>query len=287
LSSNYQLPGIFSSNALKPQVSAYYGLILYGFVLILSVIMLILAGIKIAGQNRVHKSFFTFIWIFVAPIVINLTYVFDKLGGAFNLNIVNSQQSVIMSVVGYTIAAIAINLFILKIINFRERIKRIIIILAYIQGAILVVLDIALIVLYLTNANSDVFDALTAVGGLLTILAMIFTIIALIIESTRTASKMIRLRLRLAVTGTLFVLLEGLGNAISVIFELIGLDPQRIMINLVVPGIAIVGYTTYIMGYYFTLFPPVWLQKITGVIPPSFLELVQKEEQLRKATEVS
>ncbi|MCF2143090.1 MAG: hypothetical protein K9W42_05265 [Candidatus Heimdallarchaeota archaeon] len=274
-------------NSFKEMSEQYYGMIVYIAILTIAIVIFFVASIRIIINSQKQKSFYSLILIFVAPIVINIAYLFDKMEIGIKLFVLSSQESIIISTVGYSIAAIAINIFILRIINFRENIKRIIVILAILESIVMIGLDIALIIANAMGISLDIFNILTAFGGLLAIAVISFTIIVLFRESNIIASKMVRLRLRLAAVATLFALIDGLANALSIVFDVAGFLTFKEMYNIYpVPTIALIGYVIFSLGYYYALFTPFWLQKLTGIIPPSFLKLVQKEEQLRKSMEV-
>jgi hypothetical protein len=230
---------------------------------------------------------------------VSLAYISDKFDNIFNFGFrggetLTGPESLITSIIGYTIAAIAINVFLLQIINFRQNTKRFIRILAFISGGVMILLDLALIVLNVLTeylgilAENDFDDYITIIMGLLTIGIMIFTVIGLFIEASRNASKMIRLRLRLAAVATLSFVFEGFSNALTLVFDQLNVNSnfRDIYSTYIIPGTAIIFYLVYIFGYYYTLFPPLWLQKAFRVLPPSFLRLVQKEEQLKNTMEV-
>jgi hypothetical protein len=285
--------------SLSSETEDVFGFIAYISVFIIALLHVIFVFARIRKQSKNQRSFFAFILLFVAAMTVSLAYISDKFDNIFNFGFrggetLTGPESLITSIIGYTIAAIAINVFLLQIINFRQNTKRFIRILAFISGGVMILLDLALIVLNVLTeylgilAENDFDDYITIIMGLLTIGIMIFTVIGLFIEASRNASKMIRLRLRLAAVATLSFVFEGFSNALTLVFDQLNVNSnfRDIYSTYIIPGTAIIFYLVYIFGYYYTLFPPLWLQKAFRVLPPSFLRLVQKEEQLKNTMEV-
>ena len=92
---------------------------------------------------------------------------------------------------------------------------------------------------------------------------------------------MVKLRLRLAALGTLGILLEGGANILNVALGTFGVSTTKYY-QIGIPLLAVLFYTVFMFSYYYSLFPPMWLQQAGGVLPPSFTDLMKKQEQLKK-----
>ena len=184
----------------------------------------------------------------------------------------------------YTFVIAGLNLFLLGTINFRQKVRKIVKTLAIIE----IVLMIALIGTIVPSMFLEEFDLIAelaiAVLGSIVIITLIVTVITLYVESVQTVNKMIKLRLRMAAIGTLGILFDGLANVLYIAFPGVG---TQLYINFIVPCLAILFFSMMLIGYYFTLFPPVWLQRITDVLPPSFADLMKKQSKLKELTVVS
>jgi len=85
----------------------------------------------------------------------------------------------------------------------------------------------------------------------------------------------------LAAIGTIGILLEGVANIVQVILGMVDLVPEKYNSH-VIPVLAVLFYTVFMFSYYYSLFPPMWLQRSSGVLPPSFTDLMKKQEELKK-----
>ena len=258
------------------------GLISYGLIVIGTIIFQIIISNRIRRTNVKSDSYLSFRLLYVAVAIIAITYTSDHLGGFLGGSVMHSNFSIFLSVFGYTIAIYALNLFLLKIINFRMAIRRIIKVLAFIQVILLILTSIVYLIASFTDVLPvELTDYSVAIFGSVVILATVFTIISMLSEARQTANKMIKLRLRLAAIGTIGILLEGLANIFQVIFGIIGISNENYN-TLGIPTLAVLFYTVFMFSYYYSLFPPMWLQRSSGVLPPSFTELMKKQEELKR-----
>lgn len=113
-------------------------------------------------------------------------------------------------------------------------------------------------------------------AGLLPILAFC---LLLFNESTRNANIMGRLRLRLMSIGILFTSIELGSNGLSYIFKLLDLPFYINWHQIVIPILSCVINLCTVMLFYYSLFPPVYLQRAMGILPPSFYEMLKKSQK--------
>lgn len=258
------------------------GLISYGVIVLGTIIFQIIISNRIRRASVKSDSYLSFRLLYVAVAIIAGTYTSDHIGGFIGGNVMHSNFSIFLSVVGYTIAIYALNLFLLKIINFRMAIRRVIKVLAFIQVILLILTSIVYLVASFTdNVPVAITDYSIIVFGSIVVLATVFTIISMFSEAKQTANKMIKLRLRLAAIGTIGILLEGVANIAQVVLGMLGIAPEHYN-SLVIPTLAVLFYTVFMFSYYYSLFPPMWLQRSSGVLPPSFTDLMKKQEELKK-----
>ncbi|MCK5183703.1 MAG: hypothetical protein KAQ95_05305, partial [Candidatus Heimdallarchaeota archaeon] len=180
------------------------GLISYGLIVLGTIIFQIRISNKIRKTSVRSDSYLSFRLLYVAVAVIGITYFSDHLGGFLGGAVMHSNFSIFLSVVGYTIAIYALNLFLLKIINFRMVIRRIIKVLAFIQVILLFLTSVVYLAASFTDkVPAELTDYSVIIFGSIVVLATVFTIISMFSEARQTANKMIKLRLRLAAIGTI------------------------------------------------------------------------------------
>ncbi|MCK5045791.1 MAG: hypothetical protein KAS22_04380 [Candidatus Heimdallarchaeota archaeon] len=258
------------------------GLISYGLIVLGTIIFQIRISNKIRKTSVRSDSYLSFRLLYVAVAVIGVTYFSDHLGGFLGGSVMHSNFSIFLSVVGYTIAIYALNLFLLKIINFRMVIRRIIKVLAFIQVILLVLTSVVYLAASFTDkVPAELTDYSVIIFGSIVVLATVFTIISMFSEAKQTANKMVKLRLRLAAIGTIGILLEGMANIIQVILGMFDLAPEKYNSH-IIPTLAVLFYAVFMFSYYYSLFPPMWLQRSSGILPPSFTDLMKKQEELKK-----
>jgi len=225
------------------------GAIFYGSILLLSIIS-------------------SFRMMYISITFITLSYFSDFLGATLGGGIIHSNFSVFLSVIGYTFAITAFNIFMLNIINFRTGVRKIIKVFAYIEGILLG----AVAALYFVASFIDEYSLI--VLGLIVIAASVFTIITLLVEANSSANKMIKLRLRMAALGIFGIVIDGGLNMVYFMLGAFGMDYGM-------PSIAIIVYIVAMIGFFYSLFPPLWLQQTAGVLPPSFRDLMKKQDELK------
>ena len=170
----------------------------------------------------------------------------------------------------------------LNIINFRTQVRKVIKVFAYIEGVLLgLVALLYLLASFVDFLPVDLLDYSLIILGLLVIAVSIFTIVTLIIEARSSANKMIKLRLRMAALGIFGILIDGVQNMIFFMLGAFGINMDPFYYY-GMPSIALVVYVTAMFAFFFSLFPPLWLQQAAGVLPPSFKDLMEKQNELKK-----
>ena len=184
----------------------------------------------------------------------------------------------------YTLVILGINLFLLKTVNFRKRVRKLVKILTIVETILMGALVLTLFpAMFIESMNLVAELAVSVLGGL-TILSLIFTIVVLFVEAAQSINKMMRLRLTMAAIGTMGILFDGLANVVYIAVPSLSI---RLYVDFIVPGMAILFFSMMLFGYYYSLFPPVWLQRVTNVLPPSFTELMKKKVVLKEAKVIS
>ncbi|MHA1308969.1 MAG: hypothetical protein ACTSQN_16985, partial [Candidatus Heimdallarchaeota archaeon] len=195
--------------------------------------------------------------------------------------------SVFLSVIGYTFAITAFNIFMLNIINFRTGVRKTIKVFAYIEGILLgVVALLYLVASFIDHIPADILDYSLIILGLIVIAASAFTIITLLVEANSSANKMIKLRLRMAALGIFGIVIDGVLNMVYFMFGAFGFNIDNFY-HYGMPSIAVIVYIVAMIAFFYSLFPPMWLQQATGVLPPSFKDLMEKQNELKKTWRVS
>lgn len=178
----------------------------------------------------------------------------------------------------YTLVILGLNSFLLKTINFRKGVRKIVKTLAIIESILMVILVVALLPAMFIDSLNLMAELAISVIGLIMILTLVFTVATLIVESVQAVNKMIKLRLSMAAIGTLGILLDGLANVLYIAVPSLG---TNLYVSGIVPILATLFFSMMLFGYYFSLFPPVWLQRVTNVLPPSFADLMKKRTVLK------
>jgi len=261
------------------------GTLVFGLVVVFSIIFQLFISGKLGNNQTKGNTIRHFRFLFVAITFISLSYFSDHLGNFLNGQIFDPNFSIYVSVLGYTILITALNLLMLNIINFRTNIRRVIKILAIIEFVLLFFVENLYLVGTFYELPASLMDYSIIIFGLVVVAAAVFTIVSLLVEARSTANKMVRLRLRAAALGTLGVLLDGLANIIHIGFNTFNIDDTPFY-RYAMPSMALVFYFTSLVSYYYTLFPPIWLQQRTGVLPPSFTDLMNKQAELKKSRRI-
>jgi hypothetical protein len=193
------------------------------------------------------------------------------------------QQDGFIANIGFAIFFILLPYCGLVIINIDERIKRIGLILL---GVISVITLVALILNI--SAMIGIIDInrryTIVILGILLIFILIIMIFTLYYESNRSFSKMNSVRLKILTLGLVFILSDIFGTILNFVFS----QPKLYILwfDILLPIIRITIYTSAFSCFYLSFFFPLWLQKITGTLPPSFKQLMLKR-QIMLNTDIS
>ena len=192
---------------------------------------------------------------------------------------VKGNPSMLITIVGYTIILYAFNLFLLLTVNFRQRTKRIITLLASFEVALIIIIDIIMVISIFYELPTVIEDFSVIILGAVIILVVIFTMINIGLEIRKTANKMTKIKLTTALIGIIGFFLDGLANVMNLVLDAAGLVPEfrSIYISFIVPSLAIVFYLMVLIGFYFSLYPPEWLQRRSGVLPPTFSSIMKEQ----------
>lgn len=139
------------------------------------------------------------------------------------------------------------------------------------------------VILSLLDLLPFAFDAATfilVVGGLMSGLLSLTTIL-LIRESRNSFSKINKIRLQVLVFGIIFFIID-LGS-ILITFATRSGDPQSFVLWLyfIQPVQRFITFTITFSAFYLSFFFPLWLQKRTGALPPSFEQLMKKRQSMQ------
>ncbi|NHJ05073.1 MAG: hypothetical protein EAX90_09630 [Candidatus Heimdallarchaeota archaeon] len=268
------------------QFKSLVGSISFGIIILWTIIFQVLISNKVRNSNVKSDAFRSFRLLYVAVAFVTASYFADHLGNFFSGKILHSNFSIALSVIGYTIAISALNLFLLRIINFRTSIKRFIKVLAFIEAGLLSIVSVLYLVASFIDLPEVILDNTIIIMGIIVVIAVVFTIISMIVEGNQTANKMVKLRLRMATIGTIGILLDGISNIIHIVLSSFGISDE-LFYRYTMPILSVLFYFTFMISYYYSLFPPMWLQRTTGVLPPSFIELMNKQAELKKVEGVT
>ena len=263
---------------------SYLGAFIYTILLIVALNFQFYITYKLKVSGTKSKSVENFRIVYVGITIALLAYAIPDLVNVLTDGVYKINYTYFGISLSYTIVIAGLNLFILRTLNFRKRFRKIIKILAYVEGILMSALVIIIIPSMFLEQLNLIADLAIAVLGSLVIISLIFTVTTLFIESANAANKMVRLRLSMVVIGTLGILFDGLAE---VLFIAIPALDVRIYVEFIVPSLAILFFTMMLVGFYYSLFPPVWLQRITNVLPPSFTDLMKKRSLLKNTKVVS
>jgi hypothetical protein len=238
--------------------------------------------LKISGtQTRAVKNFRI---IYFGVTIALLAYALADNVSVFTDGVYKINYTFFGIALAYTLVILGLNSFLLKTINFRKGVRKIVKTLAIIESILMVSLVIALLPAMFIDSLNLMAELAISVIGLIMILTLVFTVATLIVESIQAVNKMIKLRLSMAAIGTLGILLDGLANVLYIAVPSLG---TNLYVSGIVPILAILFFSMMLFGYYFSLFPPVWLQRVTNVLPPSFADLMKKRTVLEETMAVS
>ncbi|NHJ84222.1 MAG: hypothetical protein FK734_02095 [Asgard group archaeon] len=265
---------------------ALIGIISFGLVIIYSIVYQIMITGKVRKSKIKTNSFLSFRMLYVAIALITLSYFSEHFQRFLNIKLAPGNFLTGLSIIGYTIAITALNIFILRIVNFRSQVRIIIKILAYIETIVLSLVSLLYVITSFIDIGtpeltSTISDSSIIIFGFVVLGAAIFTIITLLVEARNNANKMVKLRLQMSALGTFGILLDGLTNILHVLFGTMGIDDSIYYLYSMPIMAALIFYLMATLAYYYTLFPPLWLQQSLGVLPPSFIDLMKKQSELK------
>lgn len=115
-----------------------------------------------------------------------------------------------------------------------------------------------------------------ALLALLLCLSLLLSIFFLSKEIRTSFSKINKVRLEILIIGLLFILLDVISIMIGFFIQADFPVPFNFWNNVLQPVERFIFYTTAITCLYLSFFFPLWLQEVTGVLPPSFSKLLAK-----------
>ena len=263
---------------------SYLGAFIYTILLIVALNFQFYITYKLKVSGTKSKSVENFRIVYVGITIALLAYTIPDLVNVLTDGLYKINYTYFGIAVSYTIVIAGLNLFILRALNFRKRVRKIIKTLAFVEGILMSALVLMIIPSMFLDQLGMMADLAIAILGSLVIISLIFTVTTLFIESANAANKMVKLRLSMVAVGTLGLLFDGLAEVLYIAIP--ALD-TRLYVEFIVPSLAVLFFTMMLVGFYFSLFPPVWLQRVTNVLPPSFAELMKKRSLLKDTMVVS
>lgn len=126
----------------------------------------------------------------------------------------------------------------------------------------------------------DFIIILELIGGVMVMLLFV-TGILLFRESQNSFSKINKIRLQILVLGIVFFIIE-LSSIVITFLTRTG-DPQIFILwnHFIQPILRFGIYTLTFSSFYLSFFFPLWLQKRTGALPPSFEQLMKKRRSMQ------
>ena len=257
----------------------YLTAIIYGLIFLGTIIYWIVLSSRTKEEKTEIVAYKTVRLVYMGVLVAVSILSFESFLALLSPYKVNSITSMLITVVGYSIVLYAFNLFLLLAVNFRKRTKKIIILLASFEVSLIVILDLIMLVSIFYNLPTVVEDYSVIILGAIVIIVIIFTIVNIAVEIRKTANKMTKIKLSTALAGIIGFLLDGLSNLISLVLGNIeGMAAFRdIYITYIVPIMASLFYGMLLIGFYFSMYPPVSLQRRSGILPPSFTDIMKIE----------
>ena len=276
ISLDYQYDQIFSIGA-------------YLVVLVTAIILMAMIQVKIRKSNIQSNAFTSFNLLFIAIIFLAIDYTLVRIGKFLGGYIMPEDIISLASTISFTLIMFGLNLFLLRLINFREGMRKTIIGITIFE----IVAMILLIATFITNIFlpevATILNMFIAIyGGILDLLILV-SIIIMFVEARNAANKMVKLRLSLTGAGTIGVLLSSFSTVFSAVLPLIGVSDQIFYVydSFVLPFMQFIFLYVFIFGFYHSLFTPMWILKRSGVLPPSFSELMNKQKELKDSRSVS
>ena len=251
----------------------------FGLIFLATLVFLIIVSFK----SRKHESEinanktvrFVYFGVMVAVSILSI----ENIVGYFTNYGVRGNPSMLITIVGYTITLYAFNLFLLLTVNFRQRTNKVITLLASFEVALMVVIDLIMVISVFYDLPSVVEDFSVIILGVVVIIVVIFTLINIALEIKNTANKMAKIKLSTALIGIIGFFLDGLANVVNLVLETTGFLPEFrvIFVDYIIPIMAVIFYAMVLFGFYYSLYPPEWLQIRTGVLPPTFSRMMKNQ----------
>jgi hypothetical protein len=266
-----------SKGTQSQELTRYISAIAYALIFVGALIFLIVLMRKTKHDKTDIAAYKTIRLIFVGVLVAVSILSFENFIVLFTPYSVEGNPSMLITILGYTIILYALNLFLLLTVKFRKNIKRIITLLASLEVSLIVIIDLIIAVSIFYELPMIIQDFSVIILGAVVIIVVIFTIINIAIEMRKTANKLTRIKLAAVVVGIIGFLLDGLANMINLFLTaVIGTTPFRtIYITYIVPIFAIFFYGMLLIGFYFSMYPPESLQRRSGILPPSFTDIMK------------
>ena len=255
----------------------YISAILYGLIFLSAIIFGVILSRRSKKDTTEIVAYKTVSLVYIGVLVAVSILSLERFIALLTPYGVNGNPSMLITIVGYTIILYAFNLFLLLTVNFRKRTKKIIILLASFEVSLIVILDLIMLVSIFYNLPTVVEDYSVIILGAIVIIVIIFTIVNIAVEIRKTANKMTKIKLSTALVGIIGFLLDGLSNLMSLVLGNIeGMAAFRdIYITYIIPIMASLFYGMLLIGFYFSMYPPVSLQRRSGILPPSFTDIMK------------
>lgn len=262
----------------------YISAILYGLIFLSAIIFWVILSRRSKKDTTEIVAYKTVSLVYIGVLVAVSILSLERFIALLTPYGVNGNPSMLITIVGYTISLYAFNLFLLLTVNFRKRTKKIITFLASFEVSLVVIIDLIVLLSVFYELPTVIEDFAVIILGAVVMIVVIFTIVNIAIEIRKTANKVTKIKLSAALVGIIGFLLDGLSNLINIVlvnFE--GLDAIRdIYITYMVPIMAIVFYGMVLIGFYYSLYPPEWLQRKAGVLPPRFTDIMKTQSTTKE-----
>jgi hypothetical protein len=261
------------------EYSDYIRAIIYAVIFVSAIVFWIIITNKTRKNNSEITAHKTVKLVYVGVLIAVSILSFENFIQLLSPYSVNSIPSQLITLVGYTIVLYAFNLFLLLTVNFRQRTKKIIILLASIEVSLIVIIDVIMAICVFYELPIVIQDFSVIILGAVVILAVVFSIVNISLEIRNTANKLSKVKLSTALVGIIGFLLDGLANLGTIVMDSTGVAVafSSVYRTYIVPVLSLFFYTMVIIGFFYSLYPPQWLQRRTGVLPPRFAEIMKTQ----------
>ena len=262
----------------------YISAVLYGLIFLSAIVFWVILSRRTRKDKTEIVAYKTVSLVYIGVLVAVSILSLERFIALLTPYGVNGNPSMLITIVGYTIILYAFNLFLLLTVHFRKRTKKIITFLASFEVSLIVIIDLIVLLSVFYELPTVVEDFAVIILGAVVMMVVIFTIVNIAIEIRKTANKMTKIKLSAALVGIIGFLLDGFSNLLNIVlvnFE--GLDTFRdIYITYMVPIMALFFYGMVIIGFYYSLYPPEWLQRKAGVLPPKFTDIMKTQSTTKE-----